>query len=150
MKKYLLIIVVIAIVSSCKFLQKEDLTPITSIVANVEWVVQKQDNIVQSSIDSEKFEYIIPTSDLAIDSIKVQIEKLQQLEVKEEQAELKNSAIKYIQSMENVIKSLKEYSILTDSTTLVEANKIDLKNSKAIDEAEEASNKYKLALDAFK
>lgn len=150
MKKYVSIVVLLAIVTSCNLSKKKDVTHITSIVDEIESIVQKQDNIVQSSINSEKLDYIIPSSDSALDSISVRINKLKDLDVKENEISLKNTAIGYATNLSNIITSLKEYSILTDSTTITEAKRLDLENKKALNETDAAYNEYKKALAELK
>jgi len=150
MKKYLSIIVFLAIITSCNFSKKRDITPITSIVEEIENIVQKQDNTVQSSIDNDKLDYIIPSSDLALDSISVRINRLKELPVKDDEILLKSTAVDYATSLSNIITSLKEYASLTDSTTTTEAKRLDLQSTRALNETDAAYNKYVKALDELK
>ena len=150
MRKYLSIIALLAIITSCNLSKKREIAPITSIVEEIENIVQKQDNIVQSSIDSQNFDYIVPTSNLVLDSISTKIDKLKELQVKDDEAILKSTAINYATSLSNIIVSLKEYSSLTDSTTITEAKRIDLNNTKALNETDTAYSKYKKALEELK
>lgn len=149
MKKYLSIAILIAIITSCNLFKKRDISPITSTVYEVENIVKKQDKIVQSSIESEKFDYIIPSSNIAIDSIKVKLNILENLTVKEDELAIKTEAIKYINSMVAIIESLKDYSTLTDSTSLFEAEAIDKLNYKAIDSADSCYQKYAKAINSL-
>ena len=149
MKKYLFIAILITFCSSCSHFNKRDISPITSTISAAENIVKEQDNMVLSSIENENFDDIIYSTDIAIDSINAKIDLLNNLTVEEDEVVLKSEAIKYLNSMLDIIESLRDYSSLTNSTTLSEAVKLDRLNHKAINLADSAYQRYNTVLKKF-
>ncbi len=149
MKKYLFISILITFCSSCNNFNKRDISPITSTVSAAENIVKEQDYMVLSSIENETFDDIIYSTDIAIDSINTKIDLLNNLTVEEDEVVLKTEAIKYLNSMLDIVESLRDYSSLTNSTTLSEAVKLDRLNHKAINLADSAYQRYMTVLKKF-
>lgn len=150
MKKIILSISLCLLVFSCNLLHKKDATSISLIVDNVEDIVDKHDDNIQSSIDSKRFDYINEMSEVALDSVRIQLNQLINMEISESQEPLRESAINYIGALQNIINSQKRYSLLTDSTTLEQAEIIDAANLKVIEAAQEEHDIYDVELRASK
>lgn len=150
MKKIILLSISILYFTSCNMFNSKDTTAITSIVTNVESIVNKYDNNVQSYIDSKRFSYIENASTSALDSVRINLNQLIILELPSKQEKLRESAISYIESLQEVIHIEKSYASLSDSTTLDEAKILDQANSKAIEIADKEHKRYVDQLNALK
>lgn len=138
MKKILFSVLILGFtVTSCQFFQRnKNLNDIIEIVNDVEIIVNKYDNNVQSALDSQKFDYIITVADAAMAASDVKLEQLETILVPANEQNLKSAAISYIKALQNVINAEKEYSKLTTETKIERAQYIDSLNLKAIDQTE--------------
>ena len=129
-------------ISSCHLLDKKDSNEISSLVDNVETIVDKYDNNVQSALDSKKFDYINIMAKSAMDSTNVRLNELKNLTVPSQEQELLMSAVNYVENLQNLISTQKLYSMIRDTTSIEVAEEMDAKNLNAINNVESTRLKY--------
>lgn len=133
----------LVITSSCHLnTNKKDFSEITTLVDNIEIIVDKYDNNVQSALDSKKFDYINTVSKSAIDSSSIKLNELKNISVATDKQALLAAAIKYIESLQELISAEKLYSSMTDTTSIEIAEKIDNQNLAAINKVESSRLNY--------
>lgn len=144
MKKSLFLVFTLAVTfTSCQFFQRnKNLNDIIEIVNDVEIIVNKYDNNVQSALDSQKFDYIITVADAAKVSSDEKLEQLETILVPANEQNLKAAAISYIKALQNIISVEKEYSTLNVPMSIEKAQSIDSLNLKAINQTELARLAY--------
>ncbi|MDU1905981.1 MAG: hypothetical protein E6772_14490 [Dysgonomonas sp.] len=148
-KIFLILTAFVLIFSSCKTegASQDNVQSIQDIVHSMERIVEKYDNNVQSAIDSKNFDYILSVSKAAVDSSTVKLDNLKQLALPEEYEDLRNAAVTYINSLEEVIKTEELYSTISENTSAREAKIMDEKILSAIKQAQIEHAKYEQMLD---
>lgn len=137
--------------TSCQFFERnKNVNDIIEIVCDVEMIVNKYDNNVQSALDSKKFDYILTVANSAMTSSNQQLEKLEAILVPVNEQNLKSAAVSYVKALQNIIKAEKEYSTLSDSIDVDRAQYLDSLNLSVINEAEDVRLAYMAQVDAQK
>lgn len=134
---------------SCNSQEDKPKSPdnIHNVIRDVEEIISRYDNNVQSAIDSKNFDYILTVAQSAIDSTTVRLGRMEELVVPEEYEDLRSAAISYIKSLQEVIKAGEIYSTITEETSASEAIRIDQKVLSTIKQAQVEHIKYEQILE---
>lgn len=131
-----------AIFASCNSGDKKDFIKIPVLVDATEVIINKYDNNVQSALDSKRYDYIKTVSRTAMDSSNIKINDLKKLAIPASGEMLRNSAITYIKSLQEIVKTQEMYASITDSTTVDMAKKLDSTFLASIEHAKKMREAY--------
>ncbi len=149
MGRYILYFIIAAsfIFCSCKSGNNNELQSIKTSVEDVERIVNRFDNNVQSAIDSKNFNYIKLVSRNAMDSTNIKLNELKTIKISSSLEDLRNAATSYIVALQEVITTEDAYSQLADSLSPAKAQEMDRNLLKISEKARNEHIKYTTILD---
>lgn len=146
-KKYFISLITAFLFISC--IPKDKKTNIKDIdehVNAVERIIDRYDSNVQSAIDNKNFSYIKLVYKSALDSCSIKLDELKNIQVEPELDKLKESAVLYVTTLQEIITTEEAYLSLNDSTSLSSALSIDKKLGSVSEKAKKENEKYEAIL----